>query len=60
MADNRWYAVQKTREDAWDNGSYIYEEAVAMLESQGTGLIAVINENTGFCEEEIEYTELFN
>ena len=59
MADKRWYAVQETREDAWDNGSDSYETAVAMLETQGRGLIAVINEDTGVCEEEIEYEDLF-
>ena len=58
MAD-RWYAVQETREDPWDNGSDDYETAVSMLEAQGRGLIAVINENTGVCEEEIEYSDLF-
>ena len=30
-----------------------------MMEAQGHGLIAVINENTGVCEEEIEYEDLF-
>ena len=59
MAENRWYAVQEKREDAWDNGSDDYETAVAMLEAQGHGLIAVINEDTGVCEEEITYEELF-
>lgn len=59
MADTRWYAVQETREDAWDNGSDNYETAVSMLEAQGHGLIAVINEDSGVCEEEITYEELF-
>lgn len=59
MADTRWYAVQESRQDGWSNGSYSYDEAVAMLKSQGHGLIAVINESSGECEEEIEYEELF-
>ena len=57
--ENRWYAVQETSEDAWDNGSDNYETAVSMLEAQGHGLIAVINESSGVCEEEIEYEDLF-
>lgn len=60
MANNRWYAVQLTREDLWDNGSYSYEEAVAMLRKQGHGLIAVIDEAAGFCEDEIKYADLFD
>ena len=32
---NKWYAVQRVREDAWDNGSFDYNEAVAMLKAQG-------------------------
>ena len=56
----RWYAVQKETTDEWDNGSYDYAEAVEMLKKQGTGLIAVIEENTGVCVEEITYEELFD
>lgn len=55
----KWYAVQEDRTDAWDNGSHDYTEAVQMLEAQGSGLIAVIDENTGCCVEEIEYEEIF-
>lgn len=54
----KWYAVQKTREDAWDNGSQDYDKAVEMLKEQGEGLIAVIDEDTGCCIEEIEYNEV--
>ena len=55
----KWYAVQKDRTDAWDNGSHDYNTAVEMLKEQGCGLIAVINEDTGVCEEEIEYDDIF-
>lgn len=44
--------------DAWDNGSDNYDTAVEMLMEQGSGLIAVINEDTGMCEEEIEYEDI--
>ena len=54
----KWYAVQETREDAWDYGSYDYDEAVEMLKAQGSGLIAVIDEDTSYCLEEIEYDEI--
>lgn len=54
----RWYAVQRDREDAWDNGSHDYEEALEMLREQGSGLIAVIDEETGTCIEEIEFDEI--
>ena len=57
--EDRWFAVQETRDDTWDNGSDNYETAIAMLEAQGRGLIAVIDENTGCCIEEIEYKDLF-
>lgn len=55
----KWYAVQKDRTDAWDNGSHDYNTAVEMLKEQGCGLVAVINEDTGVCEEEIEYDDIF-
>lgn len=53
-----WYAVQETKEDAWDYGSYDKDEAIKMLREQGHGLIAVINEDTNFCENEIEFDEV--
>lgn len=53
----RWYAVQEETTDAWDYGSYEYDEAVEMLKEQGHGLIAVINEDTSCCESEIIYDE---
>lgn len=55
----RWYAVQETREDAWDRGSYDYDDAVRMLREQGHGLIAVIDESEqeNFCLEEIQYED---
>lgn len=52
----KWYAVQETGEDAWDYGSYDYEEAVRMLKEQGHGQIAVIDKGD-FCEDEISYEE---
>ena len=52
-----WYAVQKSPEDAWDNGSYSYEEAEQMLREQGCGLIAVIV-NGDYCKAEIHFDEL--
>ena len=53
-----WYAVQAERADAWDYGSYDYDEAVEMLNQQGKGLIAVINEDTNFCEGEITFEDI--
>lgn len=53
-----WYAVQKTREDAWDYGSHDLEEAKQMLKERGYGLIAVIDEDSSFCEKEIEFDEI--
>ena len=54
----KWYAVQRDRSDAWDNGSHSYEEAVEMLKEQGYGLIAVIDEDNEYCLDEIEYSEI--
>lgn len=56
----KWYAVQENRMDAWDNGSDNYDRAVEMLIEQGCGLIAVINEDSGVCEEEIEFDDIAN
>lgn len=50
-----WYAVQEDSSDAWDVGSYDLDEAEAMLEAQGHGLIAVIDEFNGVCVKEIPY-----
>lgn len=54
----KWYAVQKDRDDAWDNGSYDLDTAREILKEQGYGLIAVIDEESNFCEKEIEYEDL--
>ena len=54
-----WYALQKESADSWDIGTYDYDKAVAMLKEQGYGLIAVINEETNYCEQEIKYSDLF-
>ena len=54
----KWYAVQKSKEDDWSTGSHDLEEAKRMLKEQGYGLIAVINEESNFCEEEITFEEI--
>lgn len=54
----KWYAVQENRLDAWDYGSDNYHTAVRMLKEQGHGLIAVIDENTDCCVEEIEFDQI--
>lgn len=51
----KWYAVQRESSDAWDNGSYDRETAMEMLNEQGCGLIAVIDEESGYCVEEIYF-----
>lgn len=61
MKDKKiWYAVQESREDDWGRGTYDYSEAVKMLEEQGDGLIAEIDEAHKFCIGEFEYNELFD
>lgn len=57
MENKKWYAVQEQSSDEWDNGSFDFEEAKAMLKKQGYGLIAVIVDD--FCEEEIAYNDLY-
>lgn len=54
----KWYAVQKDSTDAWDNGSYDYDEAVRMLKERGEGLIAVIDDENKVCIEEITIEEV--
>lgn len=56
---NKWYAVQKDSNDDWDYGSHFLEIALEKLENQGCGLIAVINEETGCCEDEIYFDDIF-
>lgn len=53
-----WFAVQEDSTDAWDNGTHDYEDAVRMLLEQGCGLIAVIDEDTNYCVQEITYDEV--
>lgn len=53
-----WFAVQEDSADAWDNGTYNYEKAIQMLLEQGHGLIAVIDEDTNYCVQEITYDEV--
>lgn len=39
----KWYAVQVTTEDDWENGSYSLEEAIEIAkQTEGASLIAVI------------------
>lgn len=59
MENRIWYAVQETAEDAWDWGSYDFEEAKDMLLLQGYGLIAEIDTATNFCLNEYKFEELF-
>lgn len=51
----KWYAVQRDPSDEWGNGSFDYEEAIAMLKEilgeYPDALIAVIENDT--CIEEI-------
>ena len=54
---NIWYAVQTSSTDDWGYGSYDYDEAVEMLNQQGKGIIAIINEDTNFCEGEISFED---
>lgn len=60
MDNKRWYAVQLESTDPWNNGSYDLDEAIEMLREQGSGLIAVINEETQFCEDELTYEDLID
>ena len=53
-----WFALQETAGDPWDNGTHDYEDAVRMLLEQGHGLIAVIDEDTNYCVQEINYDEV--
>lgn len=54
-----FYAVQETREDGWDYGSYSFEKAAEMLKEQGHGLIAVIEMGDDpLCVEEIEFDDI--
>lgn len=54
-----WFAVQRDREDEWDNGSYILGEAKDMARRMGAQLIAVIDEGNGepVCVDEIPMEE---
>ena len=59
--NRKWYAVQETSSDAWDNGSYDYGEAVGMLRRQGRGLIAIIEKDDAgapICTGEILFDEI--
>ena len=60
LSELTWFAVQETREDSWDNGTYNYEKAVDMLKKQGHGLIAVIDRGHDYCVQEITFEEVCN
>lgn len=51
----KWYAVQMESTDEWGYGSHDLDEAIKMLKEQGAGLIAVIDDETNCCIEEIPY-----
>lgn len=53
-----WFALQETSGDPWDNGTHDYEDAIRMLKEQGHGLIAVIDEDTNYCAQEIAFDEV--
>lgn len=55
VAPKLWYALQRDSTDEWDVGSYDRDEAIRrMLNSNGRyTLIAVINQETGCCIDEI-------
>lgn len=53
-SENIWYALQSDPSDAWDNGTTDKDEALRMLKSSDKyNLIAVINDDTGVCIDEI-------
>ena len=50
-----WYAVQEDPSDSWDYGSRDFEKAMKMLNEQGYGLIAVIDDDSQTCIDEYYY-----
>lgn len=54
----KWYAIQETRHDTLEYGSYSFERALEMLKDQGYGLIAVIV-NGNHCIKVIMYEEVY-
>lgn len=57
--DKMWYAVQRTADDDWGWGSFDWDEAVEMLEAQGQGMIATINDENKVCEDVTYYEDIF-
>ena len=55
---NTWYALQNNRSDSRDYGTYDFSYSLKMLQSQGHGLIAVIDEDTNTCIREILFDDL--
>ena len=55
MPQKLWYAVQDSREDDWDIGSYDYGEALEIAKSRNARIIAVIDDHTAnpVCIDEI-------
>lgn len=60
----KWYAVQANGYDAWDIGSYDFDEAVRIgksemeLENVDDFDILTINEAANCCELSVKYSEL--
>lgn len=55
---NIFFAVQETREDAWDYGSESLVKAVEMLKEQDNGLITVIDVDDSFALDEMTLKDL--
>ena len=53
-----WYALQHNRSNSWEYGTYDFSYSLKMLQSQGHGLIAVIDEDTNTCIREILFDDL--
>lgn len=53
-----WYALQNNRSDSWDYGTYDFSYSLKMLQRQGHGLIAVIDESINTCINEIWFDDL--
>ena len=55
---NTWYALQHNRSDSCDYGTYNFNYSLKMLQHQGHGLIAVIDEDTNTRIREILFDDL--
>ena len=50
IVEANWYAVQATTEDAWDMGSYDWDEAVEIANERGEDIIAEIQDDICIAE----------